>query len=151
MSRLRLPLVILAFCLLALPAEAGWRFAEWGMSKEQLLAASNGEATPHYEPNAESWGEYPVAKSLVNEMRHKFEVWYFVDPVDGLYAIKLIPQGFYWCIDVREQSMRRWGYTNLRYENQNPTWRVPSENNLVSIIGLKGCSVKLEPLDWQPR
>lgn len=148
---MRLLFSTLVLIALTATAEAGWRFAEWGMSKEQLLAASEGTAKPHYEPNAESWGEYPAAKGTVNEMRHKFEVWYYVDPVDGLYAIKLIPQGFYWCIDIREQSMRRWGYKNLRYENQNPTWRKPEENNLVSIIGLKGCSVKLEPLDWQER
>ena len=26
-------------------AEAGWQYAQWGMSPEQVIAASNGEAT----------------------------------------------------------------------------------------------------------
>jgi hypothetical protein len=148
---LRLLSLILCLVVAALPAEAGWRFAEWGMSKEELIAASDGDVAPYYEANRESWGEYPVAKSTAAEMKHRFEVWYFVDPYDGLYAIRLVPQGYYWCIDIREQSMQRWGYKDLRYENQNPTWRKPDENNLVTIIGLKGCTVKLEPLDWAGR
>jgi hypothetical protein len=141
---------VVLFLLILLPAtsEAGWRFAEWGMSKAEVQAASDGDAKPHYEPNAESWGEYPALKGTANEMGHKFEVWYFVDPYDGLYAIRLVPQGWYWCIDIRERSMQRWGYKNLRYEDQNPTWRKPKENNKVSIIGFSGCSVKLEPLDF---
>lgn len=139
------------FVVTAQPAGAGWRFAEWGMSKDELISASDGQVVPFYEPNPESWGEYPVAKGNVNEMRHRFEVWYFIDPYDGLYAIKLIPQGYYWCIDIRDQSMQRWGYSGLRYEDQNPTWKIAAQNNRVSIIGLKGCSVKIEPLDWKDR
>ncbi|WP_417518375.1 hypothetical protein [Minwuia sp.] len=141
--------VLAILLVLSAPVEAGWRFAEWGMSREELIAASDGEVEPHFPQNRESWGEYPAAKGEVNEMRHRFEVWYFIDPYDGLYAIRLVPQDFYWCIDVREQSMQRWGYSDLIYEDQNPTWRKPATNNRISIIGFKGCSVKLEPLDPQ--
>lgn len=139
--------LFLAVALLPASADAGWRFAEWGMSREQLITASEGAVAPHYEAKRESWGEYPAAKSRVHEMGHDFEVWYFVDPYDGLYAIRLVPQGFYWCIDIRDVSMQRWGYRDLRYEDQNPTWRKPEENNRISIIGFEGCSVKIERLD----
>ena len=145
----RLPglLLLLAVALQSGTVEAGWRFAEWGMSRDEVIAASGGEVKPHYETNRESWGEYPAAKGVANEMKHRFEVWYYIDPYDGLYAIRLVPQGFYWCIDIRDQSMQRWGYRDLRYEDQNPTWRKPEENNRISIIGFQGCSVKIERLD----
>ncbi|WP_416898577.1 MAG: hypothetical protein ACMVY4_02230 [Minwuia sp.] len=132
---------------LPLTAQAGWRFAEWGMSKDELIAASNGEAGPHYEQNRESWGEYPAAKSEAHEMGHKFEAWYYIDPYDGLYAIRLVPQGLYWCIDIRDRAMQRWGYRDLRHEDGDPVWKMPETNNRVSIIGFRGCTVKLEPLD----
>ncbi len=90
------------------------------MSKAEVQAASDGDAKPHYEPNAESWGEYPALKGTANEMGHKFEVWYFVDPYDGLYAIRLVPQGWYWCIDIRERSMQRWGYKEPALRRPEP-------------------------------
>jgi hypothetical protein len=37
--------VVLVFLLGTVPAEAGWQYAQWGMSPEQVIAASNGEAT----------------------------------------------------------------------------------------------------------
>jgi hypothetical protein len=36
---------VLLFSLGTAPAEAGWQYAQWGMSPEQVVAASNGEAT----------------------------------------------------------------------------------------------------------
>jgi hypothetical protein len=36
---------VLSFSLGMVPAEAGWQYAQWGMSPEQVFAASNGEAT----------------------------------------------------------------------------------------------------------
>ena len=36
---------VLLFSLDTVPAEAGWQYAQWGMSPEQVIAASNGEAT----------------------------------------------------------------------------------------------------------
>ena len=36
---------VLLFSLGTVQAEAGWQYAQWGMSPEQVIAASNGEAT----------------------------------------------------------------------------------------------------------
>ncbi len=140
---------LLAAALLCLPfaAQAEWRYAKWGMSKEQLLAASNGKAKPYYEPDPQSWGEYPVAKSPVYEMKHNFEAWFYIDPYDGLYAIRLVPTGGYWCHDIREESLRRWGYRAMRNDGLILNWEVASRNNFVSVIALKGCTIKFEPLD----
>ncbi|MDF1719274.1 MAG: hypothetical protein P1U65_01220 [Minwuia sp.] len=126
-------------------AQAGWRYAQWGMSPDELVAAAGGGAVRHYEPAPERWGEYPSAKGKVREMGQDFEVWFYTDPYDGLYMIRLVPTGLYWCIDVRESAMARWGY-DVRFNDGDPYWNDRRNELRASVIGFRGCTVKLEPL-----
>ncbi len=128
----------------ATAAQADWRYAQWGMAPDDLVRASEGAARRHYESHRESWGEYPSVKAMVREMGQDFEVWFFTDPHDGLYMIRLVPSGDYWCIDIRESAMARWGY-DVRFADGDPYWLDPKHELRASIIGFRGCTVKLEP------
>lgn len=137
--------IILALLVTAQTAQAGWRYAEWGMTPEDLVRASDGAAKRHYESSRESWGEYPTVKTAVREMGQDFEVWFYTDPYDGLYMIRLVPTGDYWCIDIRESAMARWGY-DVRFVDGDPYWNDSRHELRASVIGFRGCTVKLEPL-----
>jgi len=140
--------VFIAVSSLGTPhAQAEWRYTHWGMSRAELIKASNGTATVYRESQAESWGEYPAAKANVAEMGQSLEAWFYIDPHDGLYAIRLVPTGMYWCIDVRDRAMQRWGYARLLDGDFQMYWAKPDANNRISIIGFRGCSIKFEPLD----
>lgn len=142
--------LLVAACLLlaTTSAHAGWRYADWGMTDRQIIAASNGAAARHYEHNRARWGEYPSVKARAHEMGQDFEVWFFTDPLDGLYAIRLVPTGIYWCIDIRESAMARWGY-QVQFADGDPYWDDTRSGNRASVIGFRGCTVKLEPLPKQ--
>lgn len=142
---MRIALVLAAALCLSDDAAAGWRYAEWGMSRDEVIAASDGRAHVHHEGFREPWGEYPAAKALAHEMGQSFEVWFYVDARHGLYAIRLVPTGRYWCVDIREKSMARWGY-QVTFERGDPVWRDMANGNRISVIGYRGCTIKLEPL-----
>ena len=140
-------LIALALSLaMAQAAQAGWRYAEWGMSKAEVIAASGDKARPYVVANRRSWGEYPDLAAPFADMTHTFEVWFYFDRYkERLYAIRLVPTGSYWCIDIRRKVMDRYGSTH-RFIDEIAVWEDKSANNRISITGFRGCTVKYEPL-----
>jgi len=145
MCRARLLLALLCLLTSGTMAQAGWRYVEWGMTDRQIVSASGGQAKRHYVSDRASWGEYPSVRATAHEMGQDFEIWFYTDPYDGLYAIRLVPIGIYWCIDIRERAMARWGY-QVQFVDGDPYWDDQRSGNRASVIGFRGCTVKLEPL-----
>lgn len=90
-------LLVLTLLLLSQPSHADWEFTKWGMSPEEVLAASNGTATrmaaedkgPKYiGPPASGT---PLLKGMHKTWNFDFSVTYFfVD--EKLYGVRLKPE-----------------------------------------------------------
>ncbi len=143
---LLLPAVLLAVLLLGAPAQAGWRYAEWGMDEAAVIAASRGQAKPYDVALKQSWGEYPGLVAPWSDLRQSFEIWFYFERRSGaLYALRLVPTGGYWCIDIRARLTARYG-TPHHFDDQVPVWIDTANNNRISLIGFRGCSIKYEAL-----
>jgi hypothetical protein len=143
----RLQALLLALCL-GWPGTglAGWRYAEWGMTKAEVIAASKNAAKPYVVAVRRSWGEYPALVAPYADMTHTYEAWFYFDKhEERLYAIRLVPTGRFWCIDIRREIMERYGSNHRMVENE-AIWQDPAHNNRISITSFQGCTIRYEPL-----
>lgn len=143
-----LPAVATAACLLwSRQGLAGWRYADWGMTKAEVIAASENRAKPYVVANRRPWGEYPDLVAPHADLSHQFEVrFYFDRHEERLHAIRLVPTGGFWCIDIRRKVMERYG-TNHRAVDSYTVWDDVTGNNRISITGFADCTIKYEPLN----
>jgi len=127
-------------------ASAGWRYAEWRMTPDEVIAASDGTAKSHFVANRRAWGEYPKLAAPYRDGELTFEAWFYFDRYSGgLKAVRLVPTGNYWCIDVRAGLTDRYG-TVHSFDDGRAVWTDEAHDNRISLIGFRGCSVKYEPL-----
>jgi hypothetical protein len=128
-------------------AAADWQYTQWGMSKAQVVEASQGLAVDHLVDRRETWGIYPdlVAPSRFGKYRFR-AYFYFDDDSGGLKAVRLDPLVGFWCQDVAKSLMLRYG-SDQRLTNDYYVWRDDSANNKISLSGFSTCRVKYEPLN----
>jgi len=142
---------VLALAVVLLPqlppaAGAGWRYAEWQMSRDEVIDASGGQAKAYLVANRRAWGEYPGLTAPFRDGQHTFEAWFYFDRyTGGLYAIRLVPTGEYWCIDIRAKLTARYGTVDF-FDDNGAVWTDRDHDNRVSLIGFRGCSIKYESL-----
>ena len=150
----------LAAPALAAPAAApgstptgGWRFAHWGMTRDQVHAASKGAAHP---PPNETDAPYDIVEGGATFGRFKFDVWleYAFDdqrslnklseiqfhPVDGLRSKDAIAAWMAKTYGPVPAVKERGGYVNQ-------TWNVSASGNTIvwSCWGPYKCEIDYDP------
>lgn len=129
------------------PAAAGWAFTEWGMSEDEVLAAGKGRVARFVELHREPWGLYPELIGDYRDLQHSFEVeFYFDRKGSGLVGVRLAPYGLYWCMDLLQALLQKYGYANMVRHGGMLEFSDPRTNNLIS-HRFEPCSLRYQPLD----
>lgn len=127
------------------PAAADWVYTRWGMSEAEVLAAGHGKIARYVDPDREDWGIYPTLVGSHRDMQHSYDVaFYFDRHTGGLNAVRLSPNGHYWCLELLDGLRARYGWRNLVRDDLFE-WHDPAANDKIS-YRLDPCWVKYEPL-----
>lgn len=150
-SRRLPPLFFAGLCWLlaslwSAPADAGWAYTEWGMSEDEVLAAAEGRVGRFFEPNREPWGLYPELIGDHRDMHHTYEVEFYFDDGGGLVGVRLAPYGLFWCMDLLQGLVKKFGYSRLARRGGILEFADERQNNLIS-HRFEPCSVRYQPLD----
>lgn len=99
-----------ALCAIAVPAHAGWEYAEWGMSPEEVAAASSGSVeVSAYDPESVLYGNPQRAIGSGKYMGAPVDVRFYFDPkVNALRNIDLVPERSD-CARVRDNMIDTFG------------------------------------------
>jgi len=148
------------------PAFAGWHYAQWGMTPEEVVQASGGEA--HLEPSS------PDVNTPTGE-RKVIGYWSFDDasvgditfPVsfyfgaNGLNQVSLYRPAnpLFRCRTMYDFAVKKYGNPNQQYVEfrifAHAKWRIPAEDNFVHVTVGKDngkpydCSMVYRPIDSQ--
>lgn len=105
---MRYLLAPLALCV-AMPAQADWEFTRWGMSPEEVVAASGPSAKiVAADPDTEIWDMDRLAVDAWERDGIVFEVGYHFDDGARLQFVDLLHEGPN-CDRLVETSLARWG------------------------------------------
>jgi len=121
------------------PADAGWRYAEWGMTELQVEEASDGEALPSGADNAAYWEILPSLTAPARFGPFDMEAEFYFDKTNGLTSIRLLPVHNIWCLDMMKYLLRIYSYQGPK-ENAY-IWLDPSGGNRVQLSQFSRCIV----------
>src|SRR5262245_51696317 len=118
------------------PVSADWEFTKWGMSPEQVVQASNGQAHPHKEVDTEV--EEPLLGQNWQSGPFLFSVWYFFsDGGKSLNQIQLKLKNTRLTYEVLTDLKAKYG-TPKRETKEDPMfsalWQYSSDQILYSRI-----------------
>jgi hypothetical protein len=131
---------------MAAEATAGWRYTKWGMTQDEVAAASGGLAVPHVVEKRESWGVYADLVAPQRLGPYPYRAHFYFDSKDGgLEAVRLKPTGRYWCPDIVLVLRERYG-SNRYLRDGYYYWHDESANNQISLSSFSTCRIKYEPL-----
>lgn len=146
---MRALVVTAAIALSATPACAGWRFAEWGMSPDQLRAAGGEQIVP-WKKNS----ELPLAIKTPFEVGGiKFDDAVFLFE-DGKLSEIVLHTNVWNEARLRESLAASFGQATYKDRSSIGSVRVTTDTfqdrtkgNSITLWCLGSCSVKYKPLD----
>ena len=146
-------IVTLAAVLFAAPAAADWQYTRWGMTPQQVTAASRGVAKTNPAEVSDT-GTHRSERALLagpySAARMSFRaVFYFGNADKKLSKVHLILQGGADCTDVRAELMNLYGPPLSQAAGVVTRWRDTKRRNTVTLAnwGGGGCNLEYEPLD----
>ena len=127
-------------------ALADWQYTRWGMSKAQVVEASEGLAVDHDVRKRETWGIYADLAAPFRFGKYSYRAFFYFDEDSGeLTAVRLDPAADVWCPDVARTLMLRHG-SNQQMLDGYFIWSDSSANSKISLSGFSTCRIKYEPL-----
>jgi hypothetical protein len=151
---MKLGLVLLALCF-ASTAHADWQYTKWGMTVDEVVAASGGKAVPNTDnvfnmddPNLATKLSTPYAVDTV-----EFAAHFLFDPQGKLGLVHLRPIDAQNCFRLKSELANKYGrpsnITDLGVV-RNTYWRDTESSNLVQFVEVKSrqgsCMLKYGPL-----
>ncbi len=124
---------------LATPADAGWRYAEWGMNELEVEEASDGDALPSGDDNGAYWEILPGLTAPARFGPFDMEAEFYFAKTDGLTSVRLLPVNRIWCLDMMKYLLRNYSYQGPK-ENAY-IWLDPSGGNQVQLSQFSRCIV----------
>jgi hypothetical protein len=108
---MRLHLALLLFCgPLFLPAQAGWQFTQWNMSRDAAVAASQGSVhAVEGRPGQRRWGLDLKAEGRFTDGAFTLESRFFFDKAGQLKAISFDLADLAQCPAFRKSVEQRYG------------------------------------------
>jgi hypothetical protein len=146
-----------AVTLLPIQADASWQYTRWGMSPEQVVAASKG--TAHLEPDNGSYLPYlpdrdkalMLAKGQVKIGSFNFKVGFYFDVEKR--ALKSVFLSAENCTKNDSYALREWlsakyGVPREVLYNLTFKWVSPFEPDIITLTSLSdtSCSIAYEPI-----
>jgi hypothetical protein len=136
-------------------AQADWHYAKWGMSPEEVVAASNGDA--HLVPDSEikkyrgTENDFiTLAKSSHSINGERFTVWFdFVKHSRRLQMINLLAADPSRCYVYRSALIHKYGNPVFTGSNGDLLiWRdQPSGNAVDWVYSPSLCIIRIEPIN----
>lgn len=146
--------VLAAFAiLLPAPAAADWQYTRWGMTQQQVMAASKGAARQNPNLVADT-GTHRNERALLaapySAGRLSFRAQFFFDNgQQKLVKVRLVLTAGADCTDVRAELMNLYGQPLSRAAGVVVRWQDTKRRNTVTLAnwGSGGCNLEYEPLD----
>ena len=128
-------------------AGADWQYTQWGMTKAEVVEASDGQVVAHKVEHREQWGIYPDLAAPSRFLKLKYRAYfYFGDESGELTAVRLDPIQGVWCPDVVKELRSRHG-NDQELINGYFVWRDQATNSKISLSGFSTCRIRYEPLE----
>jgi hypothetical protein len=139
---------VAAVCAMAAPATAGWQYTKWGMTPEEVSAASNGSAPESLGTSGDAIEGLEIGN--VGTYRADVQVFQaiYYYRAGGLARVKLkTTQG---CDGLINRLRAAYGQPD--FDNRSPvvrqvTWSDRDMGNRVHYTGVGDCSIDYEPLE----
>lgn len=139
--------------LLVSPAAADWQYTRWGMTPQQVIAASKGAARQNANVAVDT-GTHRDERALLDAPysagRMSFRVQFFFSNANRrLVKVRLVLVGGADCSDVRADLMNVYGSPLSQAAGVVVRWRDTKRRNTVTLAnwGGGGCHLEYEPLD----
>ena len=164
-------LTVLASGAVPVPALAGWLYADWGMTPDEVVAASGGavhlqtgklkKSDHRFYGDLKALGEWVFKEQDTNLGSYSFPMRFYFAP-DGLAEVEILQpdNARFDCDRMREALVRTYG--NPRGQKVTSEiffttdWRIPEQNTVVflSVTRINGkpptCSFQVIRLDRLP-
>jgi hypothetical protein len=131
------------------PAFAGWQWTSWGMTPQQVAAASPVQVAPYHDAKLDTALLQTELVTTHRSRLYAFSVAMLFDKrTQGLEQVRLLLQGddqnHLLCADLHDELQRQYG--DQDWSAQRSTWRDVAGGNLVSIELNGGCWLIYEPI-----
>jgi hypothetical protein len=156
----RLPLAALVFAFAASTAHADWQYTHWGMSKDQVLLASNGTVSPTSARGPDT--PYVGLRGKYATPDHAFDAAMYFDAGDTLVSVMLSQRTAPECAKTLGDLQEKYGTSQDATNRRGPLrliWSDAASGNRVKYTGVSradspavrdvheaACTIVYEPL-----
>lgn len=130
---------------------ADWQYTRWGMTPDEVIAASNEKMEKFNAPNGSAAGVF--LKSKYQSENHTFTAYFSFSRADNkLYMVSLSStSGGRSCVDLTKSLIEKYGQpsntTNVGSNKYGATWESVDNNKIVFLLANDKCHINYTPVN----